>query len=84
MKNEKVKTERGDLVDRSRICFGLRPNTAWNPLKKYPRNAPCFCGSGKKFKVCHYGKIKDVVSGEDAKQIEADMKLILANLEKKA
>jgi hypothetical protein len=23
---------------------------------QYPRNAPCFCGSGKKYKRCHYGK----------------------------
>jgi len=24
----------------------------WNPLLNYPRNNPCFCGSGKKFKKC--------------------------------
>jgi SEC-C motif len=23
-------------------------------MTKYPRNAPCFCGSGKKYKRCHY------------------------------
>jgi hypothetical protein len=23
---------------------------------RYGRNAPCFCGSGKKYKHCHYGK----------------------------
>jgi hypothetical protein len=23
---------------------------------RFPRNAPCFCGSGKKYKHCHYGK----------------------------
>lgn len=29
------------------------PNKAiWNPVKRYPRNAPCVCGSGKKFKKC--------------------------------
>jgi len=22
----------------------------------FPRNAPCFCGSGRKYKHCHYGK----------------------------
>lgn len=26
--------------------------SAWNPLQKYPRNEPCYCGSGKKFKKC--------------------------------
>ena len=25
----------------------------------YPRNASCFCGSGKKYKRCHYGKSFD-------------------------
>lgn len=24
-----------------------------NPFKKWPRNLPCFCGSGRKFKKCH-------------------------------
>jgi SEC-C motif len=26
------------------------------PPTRYPRNRPCFCGSGKKYKHCHYGK----------------------------
>lgn len=25
----------------------------WNPLLKHPRNEPCPCGSGIKFKRCH-------------------------------
>ena len=24
----------------------------WNPLKRFPRNSPCFCGSDKKAKKC--------------------------------
>jgi uncharacterized protein YecA (UPF0149 family) len=30
-----------------------KPGFSWNPLMKLPRNAPCVCGSGKKFKKCH-------------------------------
>jgi hypothetical protein len=25
---------------------------SWNPMLNYPRNAECFCDSGKKFKKC--------------------------------
>lgn len=25
----------------------------WNPLIKFPRNAKCPCGNGKKYKKCH-------------------------------
>ncbi len=32
---------------------GLLPGLVWNPLAYFPRNMPCFCGSGKKFKRCH-------------------------------
>ena len=33
---------------------GYRPKKGfnWNPLLKWPRNKPCFCSSGKKFKKC--------------------------------
>lgn len=29
----------------------------WNPLLKLPRNSPCPCKSGKKFKKCHLPKM---------------------------
>jgi hypothetical protein len=29
----------------------------WNPLLKYERNFPCFCGSGIKFKKCCMRKL---------------------------
>lgn len=31
----------------------LKPGFAWNPLLTLPRNIPCPCGGGKKFKHCH-------------------------------
>jgi len=33
----------------------LRPKDGfdWNPLLSLPRNMPCPCGSGRKFKLCH-------------------------------
>jgi len=33
---------------------GLQKQGATNPHKKLGRNDPCYCGSGKKYKHCHY------------------------------
>ncbi len=35
---------------------------AWNPLRDFPRNEVCFCGSGKKFKKCHADRLRPCVS----------------------
>lgn len=43
---------------------------AWNPLLNYPRNLPCLCGSGFKFKVCCNGKLPRAVSKDWAKTID--------------
>ncbi len=40
----------------------LKPGFAWNPFTKFPRNLPCYCGSGTKFKRCHSGKISEVIA----------------------
>lgn len=39
-----------------------------NPLLKYPRNINCFCGSGKKFKVCCFKTIPHFISKREAKK----------------
>lgn len=44
-----------------RLAYGLNPGYVWNPLRQYPRNLTCFCGSGAKFKRCHAGKIPSAV-----------------------
>ncbi len=33
---------------------GLQKTSTENPHKKVGRNDPCWCGSGKKYKTCHY------------------------------
>lgn len=38
----------------------------WNPLKSMPRNSPCPCGSGKKFKKCHLNVLPDVVPSKES------------------
>ena len=42
-----------------------------HPFLKYPRNMPCFCGSGKKFKKCHLKEIPQVVFKHQAPQLKA-------------
>jgi len=35
-------------------CFEPRPPAPASQLVKRPRNGPCWCGSGRKYKGCHY------------------------------
>jgi hypothetical protein len=36
----------------NKICWKLKKGFQWNPILRYPRNALCWCGSGKKSKKC--------------------------------
>ena len=38
--------------------FDEEPEQASNPYKSVGRNDPCPCGSGKKFKSCHWGEVR--------------------------
>jgi preprotein translocase subunit SecA len=40
----------------SAVLPGAEPNVDWT---KVGRNEPCPCGSGKKFKACHYPKLRE-------------------------
>ncbi len=61
---------------------------AWNPLRAWPRNERCFCGSNIKFKKCHMGKVPECVSEREAeenkKAIEALKKGMTVKLVPKA
>lgn len=50
--------------------FAPAEGRAWNPLRDYPRNLPCFCGSKKKFKKCCLAKMGDTVKAEDAAKLK--------------
>ncbi len=50
--------------------YGLNEGFTWNPLRKYPRNLTCFCGSGAKFKKCHEGKIPNAVTPVQAARLQ--------------
>jgi len=41
----------------------------FNPLRGYPRNKPCFCGSKKKFKKCCLQKMPDTITKEEDKKL---------------
>ncbi len=47
---------------------------AHNPLKGYPRNYPCVCGSEKKFKKCCMDKMKGTVKNSEAPRLLKYMK----------
>lgn len=47
----------------------------YNPLLSYPRNAPCPCKSGKKFKKCHLPVMPAVIPTEaKIKELEEERK----------
>ncbi len=58
---------------KSTNAYKLIGDGVWNPLRSYPRNAPCFCNSNKKFKKCCFLKLAQTVP---AKSIPAIKKLM--------
>lgn len=56
------------------ITTKLNPGMAWNPLVTLPRNMPCPCDSGKKYKHCHLPvmprAIPEKLAAEYAEQIK--------------
>lgn len=48
-------------------AFALVPGHVWNPLRALPRNRPCPCLSGKKFKACCLANLPLAVREADAK-----------------
>lgn len=43
----------------------------WNPALGFPRNEPCFCGSGKKFKKCHLLQMPRAVTHQDRATLQS-------------
>lgn len=51
--------------------YRYRPDVgnAWNPLKGYPRNAACFCGSGDKHKKCCAPMVQEYCTAKKAAEL---------------
>jgi hypothetical protein len=63
------KTKRG--------AYAPKPGGAWNPLRQYPRNQPCFCGSLVKAKKCCLPYLAQAVSREVHDYVKNNWYLIL-------
>jgi hypothetical protein len=56
-------------------CFRApMPGFVWNPIRTYPRNNPCPCRSGQKFKACCLNRLPPAVPEELARQYREQMK----------
>lgn len=64
----------------NRLASKPKPGYAYNPLVKIPRNNPCPCQSGKKFKRCCLEMVPKIVSAEDAQKFSALMKYGVGNI----
>lgn len=60
----------------------LRPGVVYNPFTKWPRNFPCFCGSGVKFKKCHESKIDTGVSEHQFNILRPDFEKMLSRVQR--
>ncbi len=50
----------------------------WNPLREFPRNMPCFCGSGNKFKRCCMKNLEDTVEPQQLAPLKKAMAQVIA------
>lgn len=57
-----------------RVFLAPMPGFQWNPLLNLPRNRPCPCLSGKKFKACCLDRLPKVVADTAAKEYREQMK----------
>ena len=62
IRNNTDKVMRSSAIQKRRLNAGY----SWNPWLELPRNGPCPCDSGKKFKNCHYAGMPRAVSAKDA------------------
>ena len=58
--------------------FNLPKGAMWNPLAKFPKNKPCFCGNLKKFKKCCRNTISSCVSLEVGRFVKQRWSSIIA------
>ncbi len=62
-------------IDRvAKIIADAKEISAYNPFLKWPRNRPCPCNSGKKFKVCCLDTIPKKIPLKNAALIMDGMK----------
>ena len=61
-----------------RILYRPQAGHAINPLRQFPRNSKCYCGSGTKFKKCHWGKQPESIPQEWADRITGEWDRIVA------
>lgn len=56
--------------------YGLTDGSQWNPWLNFPRNEPCPCKSGKKFKKCHLLTMSRAVYTPEEMKRRADAKAL--------
>lgn len=62
------------------------PSRTINPLCRYPRNLPCFCGSGIKFKKCHMNFVPKYINKTESEKLSKyvdDMIKVVSELKQK-
>jgi hypothetical protein len=72
-KEAEASTPQPQSLPEGRCFLAPMPGFQWNPLLTLPRNRPCPCLSGKKFKVCCIGHLPKVVPEKLADEYREQM-----------
>lgn len=59
----------------------LRPGVVYNPFGSWPPNLWCFCGSGRKFKKCHDGRIPVGCSEHQFETLKKDFEKVFTHVQ---
>lgn len=71
MKKAGVKVdEKPTDIKPGRVVYRPTQGYAWNPLREWPRNEVCFCGSKKKAKKCHLNEMAPCILESDAVKLQ--------------
>jgi hypothetical protein len=69
---------RNDGRREERLVSQTLKGHVWNPMRKYPRNKGCFCGSGAKAKKCCLPDIRAACSEKFADYIDSNWEKLLS------
>lgn len=63
------------------MAYQLKEGSMWNPLLKFPRNSPCLCLSGKKYKHCCLKYMPRAVQPPKPKDPKSKPKAVIGKIE---
>lgn len=67
-----------DKKEKGYFTLSCPPGKMWNPMRKFPANKPCFCGSEVKAKFCCKPHLNKIVSQDFSYYIKENWEKLLS------